>query len=256
MRNRSIRLLQITDSHLYADDDGELGGVNTARSLRAVLDAAQAEHWPPRAILATGDLVQDHTRAGYERFHDALAGFGFPVHCIPGNHDDPALMRELLAMPPFTFCGVAGYGNWTIPLLDTWRENSAGGRLGAGELGRLDHLLSAHSGGHALVCLHHQPVPMGSPWIDEVGLADAADFLAVIDRHDNVRAVLWGHVHQASDREREGVRMMSTPSTSAQFEPASLSFSYDSAGPGWRWLELHADGSIETWVGRLSDDAR
>ncbi|MGH8495931.1 MAG: 3',5'-cyclic-AMP phosphodiesterase [Gammaproteobacteria bacterium] len=251
MQDQPIRLLQITDPHLYAGDDGELGGVNTAASLRAVLETVQEDRWPPRAILATGDLVQDHSRAGYERFRDALGGFGIPVHCIPGNHDEPALMRELLDTPPFSYCGVAGYGSWTIPLLSTWLERNPGGRLGPAELERLERALSAHARNHVLVCLHHQPVPMGSPWIDEVGLADAADFLSVIDRHDNVRAVLWGHVHQESERERAGVLMMSTPSTSAQFEPHSKTFTYETARPGWRWLSLHADGTVETEVGRL-----
>lgn len=253
--NPSIRLLQITDSHLFAEDDGELGGINTAQSLHAVLAATHSDALPPRAILATGDLVQDGTRAGYERFRRALEVCEVPVHCIPGNHDCPELMRALLDEPPFTFCGHARYDGWIIPLLSSWLPDSAGGRLGLEELARLDALLGSHEREHALVCLHHQPVPMGSAWLDQSALEDAEALLAVSDRHDNVRAILWGHVHQASDRARGRVRLMSTPSTSVQFAPASKTFSYDSMTPGWRWLELHADGTIDTRVGRLPADA-
>ena len=38
-------------------------------------------------------------------------------------------------------------------------------------------------------------------------------FDEVLDRHDNVRALLWGHIHQAFDQSRNGVRLLATPST-------------------------------------------
>ena len=41
---------------------------------------------------------------------------------------------------------------------------------------------------------------------------------------------------------------MSTPSTCAQFLPRSDFFALDERPPGLRWLELHADGRIETEV--------
>ena len=41
---------------------------------------------------------------------------------------------------------------------------------------------------------------------------------------------------------------MSTPSTCAQFLPRSEFFALDDRPPGLRWLELHADGHIETEV--------
>jgi Icc protein len=251
-----LRLFQITDPHLFAHDGGEIEGVNTQASLRAVLEAAQARDWPPDAILATGDLVHDHTRAGYERFRKNFAGFGLPVYCLPGNHDEPGLMREMLDEDPFQFCGAAEHGRWAIAMLDTHLPGSNGGRLGADELARLDALLAGWPDRHVLVCLHHQPVPMGSPWIDSLGIEDVDELLAIVARHDNVRALLWGHVHQASDRIQDGLRLMSTPSTCAQFAPFTEVFTVDDAAPGYRWLELAADGGIDTEVIRVPFHAR
>lgn len=250
-----VRLVQFTDPHLYAHDGGEIEGVNTQASLRSVLETAQSRHWPPDAILATGDLVHDHTRAGYERFRANFAELGAPVYCIPGNHDEPALMRELLDTPPFQYCGSAELGNWAIVLLDTHLPGSAGGRLGEDELERLDGLLAGWTDRHVLVCLHHHPVPMGSPWIDELGIEDAEELLAVVDRYRTVRALLWGHVHQASDRTRGPLRLMSTPSTCAQFAPGTSRYAVDDAAPGYRWLELEADGGIATGVVRTGGRA-
>ena len=67
-------------------------------------------------------------------------------------------------------------------------------------------------------------------------------------RHPGLRAILWGHVHQASDRVRQGVRLLSTPSTCAQFLPGSATFAMDTRPPGYRWLDLHDDGRIETRI--------
>lgn len=223
-------------------------GVNTDDTLVATLAHALAGPRRPDLILATGDLVQDETRAGYERFHELLGATGLPVYCLPGNHDDPALMRELLSRPPFQFCGVAEHGAWSLIMLSSYARNEDGGVLTREELERLDQALAQGGPDHCLVALHHQPVPMGSLWLDSVALQEPAEFLGVCDRHPRLRGIVWGHVHQASDRERRGVRLLSTPSTCAQFRPGSDRFALDSRPPGYRWLDLHPDGTIDTAV--------
>ena len=96
--------------------------------------------------------------------------------------------------------------------------------------------------------MHHHPLPMGSTWLDGVALRDAAEFWRAIDESPHVKAVICGHVHQATDRQRNNVRFMSTPSTCAQFLPGSEFFALDDRPPGLRWLELAPDGRIETEV--------
>jgi Icc protein len=96
--------------------------------------------------------------------------------------------------------------------------------------------------------MHHHPLPMGSTWLDGVARRDAPAFWKVIDAHSDVRVVVCGHVHQASDRTRNRVRFLSTPSTCAQFLPSSEFFALDERPPGMRWIELYDDGSIETEV--------
>ena len=56
---------------------------------------------------------------------------------------------------------------------------------------------------------------------------------------------------QQSDRIVDGIRMLSTPSTCVQFTPESEDFSVDMIAPGYRWLQLNPDGSIETKVSRV-----
>lgn len=244
-----LRLLQISDTHLHATKASRMRGVNTYDTFRAVLDRAQKDSaWPPDAVIVSGDIVQDESRAGYELFRDEMAALRVRIFCLPGNHDDPKLMDEILTGGNFQFCGNARFEGWTLILLNTFLTGEDAGGLGTRRLEALAAQLRENAMQHVLVCMHHQPLPMGSAWLDGVGLRDANQFLELIDAHANVRAVLWGHVHQASDRMRGKVRFLSAPSTCSQFLPGNDSFAIDNRPPGMRWLHLHADGRIDTEV--------
>jgi len=249
LKDAGLKLLEISDTHLHAAADSRMRGVTTYATFLAVLEQAKRDpRWPVDAILATGDIVQDESRAGYERFRAALEPLGVPVYCIPGNHDDPALMGEILMSGKFQLGGELRHGAWSVVLLSTFLAGEDAGGLGPARLSGLKQALHAHAGQHILVAMHHHPLPMGSAWLDGVALRDAEAFWKVIDAHGDVRAVVCGHVHQASDRTRNRVRFMSTPSTCAQFLPSSAFFALDERPPGMRWIELHDDGSIETEV--------
>ena len=107
-----------------------------------------------------------------------------------------------------------------------------------------------------LIALHHHPVSMGSEWLDTVGLANAEEFFAVIDRHPTVRGIVFGHVHQAFETSRHGVRILGTPSTCAQFLPRSRDFEVDALPPGYRVLTLSPTGQIDSQVAWLSEAQR
>ena len=80
---------------------------------------------------------------------------------------------------------------------------------------------------------------------------NAAELFAIIENHPQVRGILWGHVHQEFDGMYRGIKLMSSPSTCIQFLPGSKDFAVDTATPGYRWLEFHPDGHIETGVERI-----
>jgi Icc protein len=241
-----MKVLQITDTHLYGGANGRLRGVETDSSLAAVLDDAFVRAPDYVAVLATGDLVQDDA-SGYLRFRSFFGGLTKPVLCIPGNHDVPEAMRHELNGAPFEICGTHEIGAWHFIMLDSYDPGHVGGRLSSNELARLDSAL-ARSPKHAMVCLHHHPILMESRWLDTVGLAEPEEFWRVIDAHDHVRAVVWGHVHQEYDGQRGDTRLFATPSTGAQFLPRSDRYAVDSRPPAYRLFDLHADGGIHSEV--------
>jgi Icc protein len=254
---KPVTILQISDTHLHAAADSRMRGVTTYSTFLAVLEHAKRDRrWPVDAILATGDIVQDESRAGYERFRSSLEPLGVPVYSIPGNHDDPNLMGEILTSGSFHLGGEFRQGPWSIVMLSTFLAGEDAGGLGPARLQGLRRALAAHDGQHVLVAMHHHPLPMGSTWLDGVALRDAQAFWGVIDAHPSVRGVVCGHVHQAADRTRNRVRFMSTPSTCAQFLPGSEFFALDDRAPGMRWMELHGDGRIDSEVSWVSGAAR
>jgi Icc protein len=252
-QGETIRVLQITDTHLYASSGGCLLGLNTAQSLEAVMAEARRRHLPADLVLATGDLVHDGSAAAYQRFFGLLGSLGIPVYCLAGNHDEAVALRDTIDNRLIRYTDHALLGNWHFILLDSSQPDSEGGHLGPAALETLEARLQAAPDTHTLVCLHHQPVLMGSRWLDTMAIDNPDDFFAIIDRHPQVRGILWGHVHQESDRMRNDVRLLSTPSTCIQFMPGSTEFALDDTAPGYRWLTLHEDGRIETGIKRLAE---
>ncbi|MGA9856119.1 MAG: 3',5'-cyclic-AMP phosphodiesterase [Gammaproteobacteria bacterium] len=245
-----LRLLQITDTHLYAQPEKTLYGVNTWTSLQQVLAAVQRQP-KPHLVLATGDLVHDESPAGYQLLVSMLRTLDTPVAAIAGNHDALGPLHRI-AGKNIRIGGMHRLGVWCIVLLNTLVPGETDGHLDADELRLLDSALTQSRGAHVLIALHHHPVAIGCTWLDRIGLNNADEFFEVLDRYQHVRAVVWGHVHQAFESERRGVRLLATPSTCAQFLPGSSDFALDTRPPGLRWLTLHPDGHIDTqieWVG-------
>lgn len=239
------RLLQITDTHLFADASKTLHGVNTRESLQRVLDSA-ARQPRPDLVLATGDLVHDQP-AAYPVLAAMLKQLHAPVAAIAGNHDDAEELHTIQASG-LQVGGVHRLGAWRILLLNTQVSGKVGGHLNQSDLRFLEDGLYAAGRDHVLVALHHHPVPLHSPWLDRIALDNPGKLFAVLDRFDNVRVVLWGHVHQEFESRRGDVRLLATPSTCVQFLPRAQKFTLDQKPPGMRWLSLHADGHIETRI--------
>jgi len=240
-----VRLLQITDMHLFADSGKTLHGVNTHASLQHVL-AAAARHPKPDLVLATGDLVHDQP-AAYPILAGMLKQLRAPVAAIAGNHDELEELRAIKAAG-LQVGGTYRLGGWRILLLNTQVPDKVGGHLGQLELEFLQESLQVASGEHVLIALHHHPVPMRSAWLDRIALDNSQEFFAVLDRYSNVHAVIWGHVHQGFETEHGGVRLLATPSTCVQFLPRAAQFTLDDKPPAMRWLTLHHDGRVETEI--------
>ena len=251
----TLRVLQLTDTHLYANPGGTLLGLNTLKSFQQVVGHIRDFHWPLDLLLATGDLVHDASPKGYARLAEILSSFGVPVFCLPGNHDAPLAMKAHLRADSVTTETVCDLGGWRFVMLDSVIPGEEGGHVAAAEIAKLEQAL-ASTDRPTLVCMHHQPVRVGSAWIDTMMIDNPDPLFEVIDRHPHVRGLLWGHIHQTYEASRRQVRLMASPSTCVQFTPRMADFQVDEEPPGFRLLALLPDGGIRSEVVRIDEIPR
>lgn len=244
------RLVQFTDPHIGGRADYQLLGLDTGRTLDEVLRAIAREHADTELLVATGDISANSSEAAYHRFLKKMQGVRTPWYWLPGNHDNASRMRQLA---PSRCAEMVALGNWRLLLLDTSVENQIRGGLSEAQLQRLEQLLHECREHPVMVMMHHQPVPVGSDWIDGHMLREGGErFLQLVRAQPNVKALVWGHVHQQFDSQLDHIGLHATPSTSVQFTPGSGPFAVDEEMPGYRWFELHDDGRYTTAVERVT----
>lgn len=253
MQPGEFTLVQLSDTHLYADEQGELLGVNTQESLRQVLAMLRRRGLDRHELMVTGDLVHDESAAGYRRLGQVLGEHAAQACFVPGNHDAPALMRDLLPGRVVTDHQVFSYGNWRVLVFSSHQPGEVAGRLGSEALDWLAAQLAADDFDHALIFLHHPPVAVGSRWLDQLALLDGAELLAVAAASGRVRGIAFGHVHQEYEHRHQGISLLGVPSTCTQFLPGATEFATEASAPGCRVLHCFADGRLQTRVLRTGE---
>ena len=247
-----VRIFQLTDCHLHTNPNWRLAGINTQASFESVMSLAQQHPTRADLVLLTGDLVHDASVAGYNRLTKDIARLQRPTYCLPGNHDKPSVLSAQMSSEFVSVPKAVDLGKWLIILLDSKLPKSEGGHLNQAELSFLNQTLEAYPNHHVLICLHHHPISINSAWMDKISLDNSEQFFKITDRFTNIRGILWGHIHQLFEAKRKGVRMMGTPSTCIQFMKNQDSFGICPSPPGFRWLELMPNGTINSTVERLA----
>ena len=248
MPDSALNLVQLTDCHLVDDPEGRVGDVDTFATLEAVVDEVRRGAPAPDAVLVTGDLSQDGMLGSYWRIKTLLQRLAAPAYCLPGNHDENEPFAAALPGDGIHLTRALRRDGWQVVFLDSTVAGEEDGALSEAELAALDEALGATPELHALVTLHHPPVAVGGAWLDQVSLANPDDLFAVLDRHAQVRGVLFGHVHQVFEGMRGHVRLMASPSTCFQFVRDGEGLGIGDDPPGYRRLALGPDGAIESAV--------
>lgn len=252
-----VRIVQITDTHLYSKGSGTLLEMNTKHSFEQVLELVRMHDGPPDLILGTGDIAQDASKPAYEYFKSGMETLNAPFMWLPGNHDNARLMQSL-AEGTSAAHKHKQLGTWLIVMLDTSVDGQVHGALSADQLEFLSAQLKrselSDSVDHVLVSMHHNPVEGTAGWMKDIGLQNPWKFWDSAKTSSKLRAVVYGHIHQELDFEFEGIRCLCTPSTCIQFKPDVVNFALDKMNPGYRNLVLHSDGAIETHVVRVAGE--
>lgn len=248
-----MRLIQITDCHLGARAGQPLLGIDTDESLVDVLTCLAQREQRADFVVASGDVASEAEIPAYERFLSLVRRhYNHPLAWLSGNHDLDSLMRQ------FPSDQVQRehieFEHWQLILLNSSVPGEERGEIAEAEIARLRSCLD-NSNKHTLVFVHHQPVAVGCDWIDQYVISNARQVLDILSDYPQVKALVWGHVHQKFEGRHRHFSLHATPSTCIQFKPHSAEFALDHAMPGYRWFNLHADGRLETGVERVAEKA-
>lgn len=241
------KVLHITDTHLFADENDTLLGVNTNASFCAVIRNIQKNNNDFDLIVATGDLVQDGSKEAYLRFVNQIKQFSVPCVWVPGNHDIYATMKVVFEQNNLPEKKVILLGDkWLLVLLNSQVPNKAYGLLLDSELNFLASIVKQYPERHTMIFLHHHPVLTNCDWLDEHCLKNRNEFGDIIRQYNNIKSIAWGHIHQKVEENWYQCHVFSTPSTCVQFKPLCNNFELTNASPGWRIIELDRNGEIFT----------
>ncbi len=246
-----ISILQLTDMHLFASENGKLLGVRTADSFKAVIETIVNQHMPYDCIFVTGDLSQDYSAESYQRFASLVKLLNAPVFFVPGNHDDGPLMYSIMGHLGINTSRYLRIGTWQFIFLNSEVYAVPHGWVDRSEIDFMLTYALNNPDLNTAVCVHHLPHLVGSRWLDTQTMHNQDEFISALHLIPKLRLVLSGHVHQEYDKTVDNIRYIASPSTSIQFEPFSHDFALDMRGPGWRYLTLEPNGDISTKVFRL-----
>jgi len=253
MDGSPVNILQISDIHIYADKKAELLGVKTLDSFQGVTALIKKNNVNPDVIILSGDLSQDGTEASYLHIAEQLQEFNVPVYYVPGNHDDPKVLTRIFPRNNISSHKHVVLKSWQLILLNSQKIGAVEGFLDRSQLNFLQHCLQRYSEHHALVILHHPPVPVGSAWLDKIGLSNPKEFWDIAMRYPKLAAVAFGHVHQEFSQKVNGIQCYAVPATCVQFKTQQHDFALENLPPGYRLFELSDNGALQTSVYRCAE---
>ncbi|MEN0041191.1 MAG: metallophosphoesterase [Pseudomonadota bacterium] len=197
-----MKLVHISDIHI---DANPILGSDPVENFKRCLAHVEHKHRDADRVVITGDLTHYGDQASYERLAELLEASSLQGNLNPrlliGNHDDRETFAQVLAPER----DPNGFIQWSedtgasrFIYLDSVRDGSHEGQLCDDRLTWLSAELSEAESAAKPVFLfmHHNPITVGVPNADLIGLREQDAFHDVLKRHDGtVRHIFFGHCH-------------------------------------------------------------
>ena len=241
----ALRILHLSDTHLYGDGRLHYGIVDTLAGLDRVLARAGSLERVD-AVVASGDLSDDGTADSYRRLKGTIepwaAERGAAVVYAMGNHDLRDGFEEVLGARE-TAISVRGF---RIVTVDTSVPRAGYGAVDAGQLDRLREVLATPAEHGTVVVLHHPPVPPTTVLFDTLRFVDPEPLLEVCSAGD-VRVILAGHYHHGlvTQAGAAGIPVVVAPAvanTTDVLWPPPRERAV--RGAGFAWVQVPVDGPV------------
>ncbi len=252
-----VRILQLTDLHVFKDANTLLKGIPTRELLEDVVRHILANELTFDHVVITGDHTHDELPESYSAVREILTPWLDRLWQVPGNHDDRTVLRSVfgdlvrgVGQDRITFSFPAG--PWLCLGLDTHVPGAVPGRIEADQIEWIRQQIALLNPARVALFMHHPPVDVGSVWMDSIGLSGKELVKELCEAEDRIQLICCGHVHHQFSSQLGNARVFATPSTGIQFSPEGSVPTFVAAPPGYRIIELTAEG-FSTNVCRLSE---
>jgi Icc protein len=261
MTGREFTFVHFTDTHVVAG--GAPWGLDTTETLRRVIGVLNGLEPRPAFGVIGGDLVSpdiversrpltpEEYEPSYRLLRDLLGGLAFPVHLLLGNHDHRIAFHRVMATgaptPESPHSWAFDHGDCHFVGLDSHVPGLAAGEIDRSQLDWLRGDLAAKRGRPTFVFVHHHPWPIDVAWLDAMPLRNGDEVTRLLQSFPDVRWMVCGHVHQDQEVQRDGLTLLTTPSTSIQISKLSQTRKMISGPPGFRLFHVRS-GSVWTRV--------
>lgn len=206
----ALRILHLTDTHLFGDETLHYGVVDTAERLRLTL--AHMADRPFDLVVCSGDVSEDGSEGSYRRARDLIGErareHGARAVFAMGNHDRRAPFRavlgggqpdadeQILEGADAPIASVAEHGGWRVIVLDSSVPGRGYGAIDQAQKQFFEQAVHSPAEHGTVVVVHHPPIDAQTDLLQALCLdeQDAAWLLSTIQGTD-VRVILSGHYH-------------------------------------------------------------
>ena len=247
-----LNFVHLTDCHLLKEKTGALHNINTFENLSLIIEDIKQNDFSYDFLLVTGDISQDSSKESYDLFNSLIKKLNKPVYCLPGNHDDPFLLKKACKASPNQAISVNLIKSHLLILLNSHKDSAESGELSQNQFEQLKNILANNQQRPVIIAVHHHPIKIQSTWMDNINLQNGDKLLALLENFPMVKMVLFGHVHQEIEMDVEQIKFFGSPSTGYQYRPLQDMMQTDHLTAGYRTVKLLDDGSIESKVHRIN----
>lgn len=194
-----MRFIHLTDIHMTAAGR-PLYGIDPSERLRIAVQDINARFGDAEFMIVTGDLAHRGEPDAYRVLDQILEKLKIPVYLGIGNHDHRMRFHERFPDTAKDSKGFVQYvfskTGYNFIMLDSVDEGSPAGMLCADRLGWLRNALASPPDRGTLVFLHHAPIALGIPDLDDIGLRNATGFGDILEKAGHIKHIFFGHVHR------------------------------------------------------------
>ncbi len=211
---------QISDTHFVNKNEKLFDKFDTYTRFVKTIETCNELLEIPDFYIISGDLIHDN-ESFYKEFFQLCNNLKRPVYTMMGNHDKRNALKKYVKSD---LIDTHGYINYTIsdyPLeiicLDTAIENKIEGTISETSIQWLEDKLFKSRNKPVIIFMHHPPIEIGSVLFDHIKCNNGDEFIKLISKYQNVKEVIFGHVHCFFDKIINGIKFSSCPSASIQY---------------------------------------